>query len=80
MRSRRSTITKINDARHSNNSVQRSQAAVVSDRPSPVHSVTYAARHAGHLGTNASPTLGSTHAEISRIRRSRFGVFCARAA
>ena len=48
---------------------------VESDRPSPVQSITCAARQAGHLGANTRMALGRTHAKISRTLRTHVGVF-----
>src|SRR5260370_41954423 len=71
---RRFTISKSSAATQRNNSIQRRQVAVESDRPSPVQSITCAARQAGHFGTITRTALGRTHEKISRTLRTNVRV------
>src|SRR5262245_34110601 len=75
MRRRRLTTRKSNEAMQRTSSVQRTYVAVVSDRLSPVESATYAARHAGHLGTRTRTRLGTSQAKSPRTLPNHVGAF-----
>jgi len=62
---------KTNDATHNTTSIARRYVAVGKEIPMPVARATYTATHAGHLGSNASVTLGTIQPAISPPRRNR---------
>ena len=62
---------KTNDATHTPTSIARRCVAVGKEIPMPVARATYAATHAGHLGSSASVALGMIQPAISPPRRNR---------
>ena len=60
-----------NDATHNTTSIARSYVAVGKEIPMPVARATYAATHAGHLGSSASVAVGTIQPAISPPRRNR---------
>ncbi len=62
-----------NEAPHSVRSNNRRYIAVERVSPSPVQTATYAAKHAGHFGSNAQAAPEETHPASSRPRRAVVG-------
>lgn len=56
-------------------SVIRAAEATGNDRPTPLASATYAAKHTGHFGISTSSTLGTTH-PASPAARDRGTFMC----
>jgi hypothetical protein len=66
----RLAIMKIKDATHNATSIPRRQVAAGKEIPTPVARATYAATHAGHLGSKASVAVGTIQPAISLPRRN----------
>jgi hypothetical protein len=62
---------KINDDTHNSTSIARKYVAVGKEIPIPVAKATYAATHAGHLGSSANVAPGRIQPAISPPRRNR---------
>ena len=56
---------KTNDATHNTTRIARRYVAVGKEIPMPVARATYAATHAGHLGSSASVAVGTIQPAIS---------------
>ncbi|WP_422927626.1 hypothetical protein [Singulisphaera sp. PoT] len=70
MNFRREIVKKSTKIMQEDSSPHRRYVAAENDRAKPVQSVTYAARHAGHLGISANKAPGTSHARHSRSLRS----------
>src|SRR5689334_7189664 len=63
------------DATHRSTKSVRRYAALDIETPTPVPTAMYAARHAGHFGSNASVIPGRPHRTTSSQRREVAGGF-----
>jgi hypothetical protein len=70
LRSRLAATTS-NDATHAAKHITLSHVATGNEMPMPVARATYAATHAGHLGSSASAMLGTIQPAISLPRQNR---------